>query len=191
MNGIAFYGPPGAGKTTAARYLSSRYAFSPISFAGPLRVELVAALCSSSFMYSPDSCSECARRMRETHDTATKARYVPLLQAWGAFRRAEDPDYWVGTARRTLRRWTGAGIGGRAVVDDLRYDNEREMLLAEGVIPVLVDAPGRALKPAHESEMDWPNWPVECLVENRGTLEDFYRELDHAVALLTGRSPVG
>ena len=91
---------------------------------------------------------------------ATKDAYRPLQQALGAFRRAQDEDYWV------KRAMTGVNNRDFYVVDDCRYQNEYDALRNRHFAFLLLK-PGPTTRPLtgaqaeHESERDWPHFPTD------------------------------
>lgn len=177
--GVAFYGEPGAGKSTARDYVLATFGASFVPFAGPLRQEIVRALCGCMNA----GCSEEVRMLKQSYDPETKAAYIPLLQAWGAFRRHQHPDYWVEKACSAIYIAANPFV----VNDDLRYNNERKMLVEIDVVPIWIDGPIRSKKPMdHESERDWKTW-VEAdmewgnYVRNYDSLPEYIRKLDAVV----------
>jgi DNA polymerase III delta prime subunit len=202
---IAFYGPPGSGKTTACAYLARTRGAVEINFADALREELAWALVTTSGLPPARWADNHFLTVAEMKDPATKTPFIPLLQAWGAFRRGQNPHYWVIQWLQGVR--AAREMGSESVVcGDLRYDNEREAIyhllhepvgnrendeagaenrendvitaLVNRVLVVLVDAPTRMLKPAHESERDWLSWTPDYIVDNRGTPTQYKVEID-------------
>ncbi|WP_152034128.1 hypothetical protein [Synechococcus elongatus] len=57
-----------------------------------------------------------------------------LLKGWGAMRRAEDPDYWIQSWRTAT-----LGLGGVAIIDDLRYLNEMNFVQGRHGIVLFLD----------------------------------------------------
>lgn len=169
---IALIGNPGSGKSSIAKELCRLTGARPLSFAEYLRHELATALGQDYAIRGTLPPSEHGKRMT---DPATKDAYRPLLQAWGAFRRQEQPDYW-------LRRVEDRIFNGRGyVIDDARYDNEHAALARLGFKFVALDGgaymrPLRGTEAEHESERNWPQWdPYLYLSYREGVSHQAYR----------------
>ena len=123
---IAIAGKSGAGKTTLAEALSSRYGIPRDSFAAPIRWALM--------------------------ELGVKAPYPrQLLQGMGMLLRAWNPDHFIEllALRNAERHQTGL------VIDDLRFPNEYQWLRQHGFLVVYIEGSFRPLQGAeaeHESE---------------------------------------
>ena len=161
IKGIVLCGLPGSGKTTIADEIAALMGWERRSFADPLKTEVANALA-----YTHSSGLDLATIHRELmQHPGRKDKYRPLLQAWGSFFRASEPDYWVKKLRSTL------GVTGKYVIDDCRYDNEYRMLRDAGFVFVLLE-PGPTHRPFgseaeadHESERDWPVFGFDVLLD--------------------------
>ncbi len=149
MKRAAFYGPPGSGKSTLAHSMERYYGGQVISFAEALREEV-----SQAYDISP----------RDLIYVPQKYKHRKLLQEYGAEKRAQDPDYWV---KAWLDKYhQHLGFGTRSFwVDDVRYDNEVDVLVDEGFVLVecLPNPSDENLaisgdEATHESEIDWKLW---------------------------------
>ncbi len=141
---IAFSGPAGVGKSTAAQYLVERHGFKRMSFADPLRDML--------------------RALGLTDDDFTqegKARPHPLLQGktprqslqslgteWG--RQMIGPEIWKEAAMR--RAYHAVQMGQRVVFDDCRFDNEAQAVLNMCGLVIELHRPEVARLNGHASE---------------------------------------
>ena len=157
---IAFTGKAGVGKTTSANYLAQKYGYTVVSFAGKLK--------------------EIARELfPEAFANGEKPRV--LLQTLGAKMREIDPDVWAKYLMRQLKP------GVRYVIDDLRYVNEAYYARANGFVIVKIVGPQRIYMPPgaekHESELEVDFIEPDFVIENTGTLEDLYRQLDELLSL--------
>lgn len=157
LNGIALLGAPGTGKTSVGWELATIIGADRLTFSEALKQELSRMLAYSE----PGSVQHYYQEMT---NPATKDAYRPLQQALGAFRRAQDEDYWVQQALAAMRP-------GRAYVsDDCRYWNEYHALKNLGFVFIRL-LPGPTTRPLtgaqaeHESERDWPHFPVDAKVE--------------------------
>ena len=157
VGGVAFIGQPGSGKSSISEELRKILKWDRLSFAAQLRNEVAYAL---NLRDGRSGLTAWADHMDQMVDPATKDKYRPLLQAYGSFRRAEDPDYWVNKALADMEE------GVRYVIDDCRYRNEYEALRARGFKFVHL-MPGPTTRPltleqaAHESERDWPYFLID------------------------------
>ncbi len=102
---VAIYGQIGAGKSTMARLFEELLGYRRISFASALKEDLL------NCGFTPEHIEHKPPWMRE------------LMQAYGLARRAVDPMYWARILRDFLVEEEGC-----FAIDDLRFDNEVEML---------------------------------------------------------------
>jgi hypothetical protein len=77
----------------------------------------------------------------DLNDPATKEQLRPLLVFWGAFRRKQDPDYWI-------MQMPGKNC---LVVPDIRYLNECNWILGLGGNLLYISRPG--VEPANDEEI--------------------------------------
>jgi hypothetical protein len=99
-----------------------------------------------------------------------------LLQWWGTeFRRAVNPDYWVGRLASIIEKERPQV----ALISDMRFPNEKEFVEKYGQsvrvdradLPLLRGSAG-----VHPSELalaDVPDWDWGIILKNNGTLEEF------------------
>lgn len=152
---VAFTGPIGAGKTTAANCLCHSLQYKKISFADPLKKMLLAIGCTAEDVYGKDKeipsillCGQTPRHAMQTLGTE-----------WG--RALIGPDLWV-------RAWQFACQSHRNVtVDDARFPNEFKVIKELGGIIIKLDRPGVVTTATHESEAYIPEHDY-LLANNRG-----------------------
>lgn len=140
MKIIAFCGPAGVGKSTAAQYYLTR-GYTKISFADPLR-RMLAALTDVENGYNERKNEPrwelCGKTIRQALQT--------LGTEWG--RGLIGEDLWLRQFQQTVedhphKHW---------VVDDCRFDNEASLIRKLGGVVVRVERPGFEFVGGHASE---------------------------------------
>lgn len=139
---IGLTGLAGAGKSTVARHLAQKYGFLRAPFAYALRQDLLYALQTGDWGdYSPpiavahelEALAE-AERLEALRIKPTPMWARTLMQDYGAWRRRDDPDYWV-------KRWEQ--LFGRTpqsiVIDDVRYNNEARFIRGKLGVVIKLD----------------------------------------------------
>lgn len=93
-----------------------------------------------------------------------------ILQWWGDYRRAQDPDYFVNAARKeVLFHWAHESI----VLTDVRFPNEAAMVRQLGGQIWQIRRPGyEAGGTGHASDTDGSEFAPDLVVTNGGSLED-------------------
>jgi hypothetical protein len=93
-----------------------------------------------------------------------------LLQWWGSeYRRAQDPDYWVRKLEDTLiAERPGVDV---AVITDMRFPNEFELVQYLGGIPIRLDRPGYPDDDTHQSETALNNFPFHYVISGSTVTE--------------------
>jgi hypothetical protein len=166
---IAFTGPIGAGKSTAARHLVEAHGFARVRFAGPLKAMLAAlGLTPDEIEGRRKECPSgllCGKTPRWAMQT--------LGTEWG--RDLIGPDLWV-------RAWKAALPAGDVTVDDCRFPNENVAIDAEGGIVVRIERRVAAVAAAHVSESNQRLLPASYTIINDGTVHDLHRRLDAMIA---------
>ena len=158
---IALYGPQQVGKSTAALSLVDHHGFVSVAFADPL-YRMIAALLNISM--------EEVRRLPKNEPMEALGgqtlRYTlqTLGTEWG--REKISQNLWVDTARRSILSCVAAGHP--VVVDDLRFDNEYDVLSEVGCLFVRLRRDGvpEQDNPEHASETAWANFHSNADVTN-------------------------
>lgn len=153
---IALVGNAGAGKSTAAEYLTKVHDYQVVKFAGPLKTMLRAIGLTDDEIEGSKKEQPCAMLCGKTPRHAM----VTLGTEWA--RDHIGVNFWIGL-------WEDAvcgvlDMGGRVAVDDCRFSNELEMVYALGGIAWHInrpDHPGSSI-PTHRSE---------------GALADYYADM--------------
>lgn len=104
-------------------------------------------------------------RFQEAWSEARSPRQI--LQWWGDYRRAQDPDYFVTAARFNLLD----GPPGPAVITDVRFPNEAAMVRQLGGQIWKIKRPGyEAGGTGHASDNDGSQFNPDRIIYNNGTL---------------------
>lgn len=177
---IALYSSrPQCGKSAAAQRLDWKHSFCSMKFAFPLK-KMLGALFDE--VMPP---SEVARRLEGdlkeapvvALSWATPRRMMQTLGTeWG---RALDENFWVNAMEARLTRRVPPYP--RIVVDDLRFPNEYDMLKRRGALMVKIVRPGESVTPSHPSEGALDSHHFDVTINNDGTLEDLYTQVDRLV----------
>lgn len=185
MKLIALCGAAGAGKDTAADMLPAR----KLAFADTLYAEVAASWdveqhvlrCREtkeleSPILSVAHCKDLGFRTncwRDFHNRPRSPRQI--LQWWGDYRRAQDPDYFVDAAFVDTCV-TMQVDGDSVVITDVRFPNEAAMVRQLGGQIWQIKRPGyQAGGTGHASDTDGSEFRPEVVLENFGSLDDLRR----------------
>ena len=156
---MALAGKMGSGKSTVSDFLIKSFQFKQYSFASKLK-EIATDLFNM-----------------EVKDRV-------LLQMLGTRVREIEQDAWVNYVLKQLN----AEAPLRAVIDDMRYLNESEILRENGFTLIKLEAPlstrnkrgVEGLNEAtamHPSEVELDNINYDYVIDSSGTIEDSYKEI--------------
>ena len=215
---LGLAGKAGSGKDTVAAYLQERYGFIPFSFSDALYKEVATAFGlenedllrdratkeGPSKLLTLDRCHD--REFVRVADALLRAQsplaWIPdvkttprsprwVLQNWGtAYRRAQDPDYWIGKADEFIQQMTSFGPYAELrpqnfVNTSVRFPNERDWIhyLAPGHGSVWHIHRDTAMPVAsHESETPLPVLEGERGIWNNYTLEYLHMGVDQLMS---------
>jgi hypothetical protein len=175
-----------SGKDTAAGFLVERYGYTQAAWADVLR--------------------ECARAVNPIigFDWLGPVRWHQVFDEFGYEGAKDHPEYGaefrrvmltIGTemGRNILgeNTWVNAALDRldpkrRYVFSDTRFPNEAEAVTTSGGIVVRINRPGIGPVTDHPSETALDDWNFDLVVENDGTLNDFYYNLELALANFSG-----
>lgn len=185
MKLIALCGAAGAGKDTVADMLPAR----KLAFADTLYAEVAASWGVEQHVLRCREGKEAAQlRFNAKHcrdedfvrfafsgqwfgDGGQEPRSPRhILQWWGDYRRAQDPDYFVTAARKeVLFHWAHESI----VLTDVRFPNEAAMIRQLGGQIWQIRRSGyEAGGTGHASDTDGSEFGPDRVVVNSGSLED-------------------
>lgn len=158
MKIVGLLGPAGCGKSSVASYLSNKYGAKRYSFAQPLKeiVRLSFDLTESQ-VYGTQA-------QKEAVDPRYNVTPRWLLQRIGTqgVRAVLGPDFWWQHCLAQIER----DAGEVAVIEDCRFENEVNGLLAKGASIWRIEAPGERDTQAdqnHQSEAEW----AQCAYTNQ------------------------
>lgn len=157
---VAFTGPAGAGKTTAAQTLVKHFGFHRLSFAQPLRDMLVALGVPTENL---------TEKKHEPIDWlgGKSARHALQLLGteWG--RQMIDQDLWLNVMRKRIESVRGIITTQGIVIDDCRFDNEARLIHELKGSVFCINRPGCA-RMEHESERGISPELIDQYVPNNG-----------------------
>lgn len=166
---IGLTGLKQSGKSTAAKYLESKYGFKRHNFKDALIKEL-----KKNF---PDLLGE----MVSVHNAESVDKLFEikpplirkLLQNYGTeVRRREDSEYWI-------RDWINNRPLANMVVDDVRFLNEAEAVRLYGGRIVQIIKQGQESNDQHQSETEMAQIiPDSKIMANEGKPEDIEKAID-------------
>lgn len=149
---IGLCGYAGAGKDAVFRAMQElRTDVVRVAFADALKTEVAEA---------------CGVPLEELEQN--KPKFRELLQAWGVWRRSQNPDYWVSQAADKC--YVVATEGKTSVITDVRFQNEVGWIKENGGVVIRVERTGVGAVNAHVSEHEWTTAQFDYVIENNGTL---------------------
>lgn len=184
---VGLTGKAGAGKTTAADYLTDRYGFYQVSLADPIK-----ELLNNRFGWTPEMWQD--RDWKEGEDPDYGVQPMPLVECGQRTRYFSPRSWaqWLGTeVGRALYKdvWVDAAIASayelyskghtRIVIPDVRFDNEAVAVNGESgiVIEMLSDLP--TTSSSHASENGVRKDLIEYDVQNvAGDVSKMFNQLD-------------
>lgn len=182
MKLIALYSSrPQCGKSTVAERLRARHSFAIEKFAFPLKKMLGALF--DEVMPPHEVRRRLEGDLKEIPIAAlgfvTPRRMMQTLGTeWG---RGLDPDFWVQVMEARLSVHDARYSSARIVVDDMRFPNEFDAMRRFGATLVRVDRPGESVTPSHASEGALDHYEFTHTIQNTGSLEDLYTQVDRLV----------
>lgn len=183
---IGMTGPAGAGKSTAADWFIDTFRHRAFLFAAPMKAALVAMIDSARPKANPHPGAWYVNNpegkqtpMDFMGDVTARHLMQTLGTEWG--RNTISKDFWVRIAAARLNRSLGTPQGRnlRYVFEDVRFDNEADLIRALGGTILRIERPGHthlsASEAAHTSETEPPE--ADIVIVNDGTKEDLHARL--------------
>lgn len=165
---IALTGYAGSGKSTVAKHLVEQHGFVLVKFAGPLK-SMMRALGLGEREIEGDL-KEVPCRLLD----GKTPRYAmqTLGTEWG--RSLISSRLWVNAAMTSVDKVLDHG--GKAVIDDMRFDNEALAVRMAGGKIVLIHRPGVGPVNGHESESASIKW--HGMIRNGGNIDELLKSAD-------------
>lgn len=205
MNTIGILGNIGSGKNTVAQYLATKGCI-PTSFAGPIKDLCTSVFGWPRDMLEGET--DESREFRENIDLYwSKKLGIPnftprlALQLIGTevMRDHFHPDIWLNSLEYRVKKLHNENEC--VVISDVRFKNELDLIKRVGGTTILVQRDerpewydialaanngdavakhimSRDFKHVHESEWDWVGCDIDYTINNNGTLEDLYANID-------------
>lgn len=175
---VAFSGPAGAGKSTAASILSARFGYERAMFAGGLKAMFRAYLHYRSI--SHDIIDRMVEGdLKETTTPVLCGRSPRQIMLWLGTEFGRDlvhPDIWVETERARLMM-----SDEKVAYCGLRFPNEAAMIRDLGGLVIRVEGRrGKTIAETHESEQHYVD--PDLIIRNDGSIEDLARRLADIIA---------
>ena len=157
---IALSGKKGSGKSTVSRFLVQQHGFKWLSYAAPGR-QMLKALGLGDVDFLPENKEEPIAWLSGVREVTPRYLMQTLLSAWG--REQVHPDLWAFVVGQKILK-----CEGDVVIDDLRFNNEAELLLhtfgKEQVRIIKLVRPG--LRSNHLSQHVSENGVNDALIHN-------------------------
>lgn len=192
---VAFSGKARVGKDTATQYLVEKYGFNQIALADP--VKHGANNMNPWISVEPSDWEKISlesRKQLSREGTFAFYRLKTIIEAIGieeakkieevrktyqlygteGGRHIHGDDCWLRIAKR---RFTG-----KDAISDVRFSNEAEFVHENGGIVVNLTRDAAEEVSAHSSENGLCSEYYDVLIENNGTVQDLYKELDKLIA---------
>src|SRR6478735_1400082 len=161
---IGFCGPIGCGKSAADRHLVNSYRFVKKPFAGPLKDMAAAVGLNDEQLNGSLKETPCDLLGGKT------PRYFMQRLGTEFGRKEMDDNFWV-------RLWQmNLPVGRDIVCDDVRFPNEVKAIHDAGGVVVQLERSGTGGLVMHASELQGIKGDI--VLQNNGTLEDLYTQLD-------------
>lgn len=159
---IGFTGRPSSGKDTCFNLLNARYKVFRFAFADELRLQCECAWNAVNGLTRP-------------WDFLTKEQQRPLLQVWGTEmgRDLFGQDKWLRRLKIVLPQMPGA----TAVVTDVRFDNEAQLIKEKGGKVFKLYRDRVVEENQHVSNKGVSDELISGHIQNLGTIEDLLDSL--------------
>jgi hypothetical protein len=171
---IALYSPaPQAGKSTVASALEQDLGFARAAFAEPIKAIIAAILREAGYSEKEiyDRLYGGWKELPIDEFSGMSARQVFRTIGTECFRDMINPMLWVRLMELKIHRARAAHMD--LVIDDLRFPEEYEMLVANRATLVKIVSPFMQEPSSHRSDgaLDGHGFHFDSIIENDGTLD--------------------
>lgn len=167
MKIIGLVGRMGSGKDTVAALLAMR-GYRRFAFADAIRDEVREAIKMRGYVdhpFSPLAIQALFHaELDEVDQKPTTPRMRALLQQWGDYRRAQNPNYWTDLTAKDIH---GVDL---VAISDVRFPDEADLIRRLGGVVWLIRRPSDEPINAHVSERG--QFDVDLEIKNSGTVVD-------------------
>lgn len=180
---IGLTGPAFSGKDTVGNYLADMHDFERAAFADPIRCALIEMFGLRTQDFSPEN----KERTIDWLGTSPRRLMQTLGTEWG--RICVAPDLWCRAMERRIRlanRFYVAAI----VITDVRFPEEAALVRRLGGEVWRIERPGAATTAhsSHASETAGSQIEADRVLQNSGTVEQLYEQVDVAIEAAMGGS---
>ena len=173
MKIIGIAGHMRSGKDTAGNYIVDNYGFTKLNFADELKQHVYLL---NPVVYKEHRLQELVNEYGWDYAKEHFPEIRRLLQVYGTeiVRDNFGENVWVDLLFRKAEKYKIEKL----VIADVRFPNELESVLERGGILIKVKSAANKSHDTHASEQDLPNEKFNIIIENNGSLSDFYTKLD-------------
>jgi hypothetical protein len=176
---IGFMGTMTSGKDTCADYLVRNYSFQKKAFADPLK-----KICEELFFFTDEQLYGTQKKIPDCSWFNCTPRTALQFVGTDLLRNNLDkimPGLKNNIFTHHFKLWFENEVKDpnyRIAVSDVRFQNEADYIKDLGGIIVKVNRPNLPDHDLHESEIELQKIPYDYLIENIGTKNDLYKNLD-------------
>jgi hypothetical protein len=203
MTIIALSGKKRVGKDTFADILNSKYEFTKIAIADPLRnlcarvfyldpkmftdddkkdapmrricmdfhdLDAIRKIVETEWGYEVDQTAR--EKMEELHGAEMDSPRDILRMVGNMLRSCVDEDIWINLTLARIKE-----LGGRIVITDARFENEREVFRTMGAVMVLIKRNDNGQSAEHEFNLG-DDSEYDVIFSNDGTLHSYKSNID-------------
>lgn len=162
-----------SGKDTAANYLVDNYGFTKLNFADELKQHVYLL---NPVVYKEYRLQELINEYGWDYAKVHFPEIRRLLQVYGTeiVRDNFGENTWIDLLFRKAAKLNIEKL----VIADVRFPNELESVLERGGTLIKIKSAANKSHDTHASEQDLPNEKFNVIIENNGSLSDFYTKLD-------------
>lgn len=202
---IGLLGHAGAGKDTVGGLIAERFRIARVAFADALKLEIAHAWGVDRVLLDSPYAKEAKTPALALHRCKVQAFVAyawelglpglqdgltprTVMQRWGDFRRACDPDYFVTRALEIVRTVTDGEQMDAVILTDVRFVNEAALVRGLGGQLWRVVRPGATAPNGHRSEFELAELQVDATIVNDGSVEQLAKVSADVMLYAMGRA---